>query len=239
MAVSIAENAGKIRKAVSKAAVDAGRSPDEIRILAATKYTDRSGVEELVRSGIAIIGENRVQDAMKKLGASDDGSQSNIHSVYPETEIHMIGHLQKNKVNQALELFDTLDALDSIILADALEKRLASRDRILPVLIEIKLTGEQAKSGIFEGEVPALIDHVFSNCPHISVRGVMGMGPWDPNPETARPYYRKLKSIFDSIGKNIGGIETFDTISMGMSADFHVAIQEGATIVRIGRALFE
>ncbi|MFH1676602.1 MAG: YggS family pyridoxal phosphate-dependent enzyme [bacterium] len=239
MTSKIAENAGRIREAVKKAAIDAGRGSYEIRILAATKYTDRSGAEELVRSGITIIGENRVQDAMKKLGASDDGSQPDIHSVHPETEIHMIGHLQKNKVNQALGLFDSLDSLDSIILADALEKRLEARDRILPVLIEVKLTGEETKSGISQNEVPALIEHVFSDCPHISIRGVMGMGPWDPNPETARPFYRELKSIFDSLRKDIDKSCAFDTISMGMSADFQVAIQEGATMVRIGRALFE
>jgi pyridoxal phosphate enzyme (YggS family) len=233
MTGKISDNVMKVREAVEAAARASGRNLSEIGIMAATKYTDRAGVEELLRSGIALIGENRVQDAVSKLAESGDGSQKDIHADFPQCKVHMIGQLQTNKVNAALKLFDLVETVDRISLADALEKRL---DRILPVLVEVKLTGEESKTGCPQDEIPALIEHIQKNCSHLSLRGFMGMGPWDPDPETARPFYRELKGLFDKYGPQIDG---FDTLSMGMSGDFEVAIQEGATLIRIGRAFFE
>jgi len=151
----------------------------------------------------------------------------------------MIGSLQKNKINHALRLFDLVETIDTIKLADALEKRLAKRERVLPILVEVKLTDEETKGGCPMDEVPALLDHIWSDCPHLDLRGLMGMGPWDPDPEVARPYYRRLKTLYDEILPNTPDKSVFSTISMGMSADFHVAIQEGATLVRIGRKFFD
>lgn len=234
----ITENAKRVLKEVEKAAQDAGRDPSTIKILAATKYTDRSGIEELITSGIILIGENRIQAAKEKLLEDESCGQVDIHSAFPEVKTHMIGHLQTNKVNHALRIFDLIETVDRAGLADALEKRLATDDRILPVLIEIKLTGEISKTGCLKGEHPDLMKHIQFECPHLSVRGVMGMGPWDPDPEVARPFYRELKSIFESCREKAPDPDIFKEISMGMSADFHVAIQEGSTVVRIGRALF-
>jgi PLP dependent protein len=232
----IADNVIRIREAVAKAASDAGREPSEISIMAATKYTDRSGVEELIKAGINLIGENRVLDAEDKLLKSDDSSQPDIHTSFPECRVHLIGQLQTNKINHALKLFDLIETVDRISLADALDKRL---DRPLPILVEVKLTGEETKTGCPISELPSLLDYIWKSCPHLDVRGFMGMGPWDPDPEAARPYYRELKGLFDKFRPSSPNPGGFRTISMGMSADFQVAIQEGASIVRIGRAFFE
>lgn len=238
MKADIAGNVKRIKEEVAKAALDAGRDPSEIRILAATKYTDRSGVEEIIRAGINLIGENRVQDATAKLGATDDGSQPDIHELFPDVKLHMIGHLQSNKVNHALRLFDLVETVDRLSLTKALEKRLKRDDRILPIMVEVKLTGEETKTGCSPGEVESLLEYTWTECPHLQVRGLMGMGPWDPDPEVARPYYNQLKCIFERVSGSAPPQCHFNVLSMGMSADFKVGIQEGSTLVRIGRALF-
>jgi PLP dependent protein len=233
---NIADNAKKIMEHVVSAAVDAGREPSDISVLAATKYTDRAGVETLMNAGIMLIGENRVQDAIAKL--TETHEHPDIHKSFPGCHVHMIGSLQANKINQALKLFDLVETVDRPALAEALEKRI-DRDRVLPVLIEVHLTEEESKTGSPVENLPELIDYVACKCPHLSLRGLMGMGPWDPDPETARPYYRRLHALFDLYRAESSDPENFNILSMGMSADFHVAIQEGATVVRIGRALFE
>jgi len=235
----IAENVARIVERVGDACRQAGRDPSEVKILAAAKYTDRVGVEELIRAGIFMIGENRVQDAVAKLCADDRTGQVDIHNAFPHVKIHFIGHLQTNKINHALKLFDVIETVDRISLADQLEKRLAEQNRILPVLLEVKLTEEDTKTGCPESEIPNLLDHIRTNCQHLELKGFMGMGPWNPDPEVARPYYKKLRECFERFSHHAPVKGIFDTVSMGMSADFHVAIQEGATVVRIGRALFE
>jgi len=235
----IKENVERIMGRVEVAANAAGREPSEIQVLAATKYTDRAGVIELVKSGIKLIGENRVQDAAAKLGADEESGQVNIHDEYPDLKVHMIGHLQKNKINMGMELFDLVETVDSIKLADAINKRVSPPGRVLPVLMEVKLTGEETKTGCDISGVGKLAGHIWENCPNLELRGVMGMGPWDPDAETARPYYKNLMEVYECHREQAPDPELFKTISMGMSADFEVAIEEGATLVRIGRALFD
>jgi PLP dependent protein len=237
--VNIRENVEKISKKVAKAAIDAGRDPSAIKILAASKYTGRNGVEELIKSGITLIGENRVQDALAKLGGSTESNQKDIREVYPDCRMHLIGNLQKNKINHALRIFDLIETVDAVDLADALQKRLATDNRILPILIEVKLTGEESKTGCPVDEIPLLLQHLKTLCPNILLRGFMGMGPWDSDPETARPFYRRLKELFERYKHDAADPNQFDILSMGMSGDFHIAIQEGATLIRIGRAFFE
>jgi len=234
---SIADNTGRIIEKVADACRDAGRDPSEVKILAAAKYTDRAGAAEILSAGIGIIGENRIQDALAKHCADEESGQVDIHEEFPGVNVHYIGHLQKNKINHALKLFDLIETIDTIKLAEALDKRLTERDRVMPVLLEVKLTSEDTKTGCSESDLEDLIGYIGENCPHLEVRGLMGMGPWDPDPETARPFYKKLRENFERI-KNSTRSDKFDTVSMGMSADFHIAIQEGATLVRIGRALF-
>jgi pyridoxal phosphate enzyme (YggS family) len=236
---TIADNVVRINKEIEEAALECGRDPSEIRMLAATKYTDRAGVIELIEAGVEILGENRVQDATAKFGPSSDDAHDSIKELYPNVRLHMIGHLQKNKINHALRTFDLVETVDRNSLADGLEKRLAPDDRILPVLAEVKLTGEDTKAGCEIEELPSLLQHIWTNCPHLQLKGLMGMGPWDPDPEVARPYYRKLKELYEQVRPSAPDPSEFDTISMGMSADFKVAIEEGATLLRIGRALFD
>lgn len=233
----LVENIQKIKKEIETEAENSGRNASEISVMAASKYTDRAGVETLIQNGINIIGENRVQDAVKKLCAHDDG-QIDIHEVFPDIEIHMIGYLQSNKINHALKLFDFIDSIDRISITEALEKRLGISGKILPILIDVHLTDEESKTGVKPNDLGSLVSYIQSNCPHLELRGLMGMGPWDPNPESARPFYKKLKTLFDVTRQQINAPEKFSILSMGMSADFHVAIPEGSTLLRIGRALF-
>jgi len=235
----ISDNVERVKEEVAQAVEAAGRGAEEVKILAATKYTDRAGVVELIEAGIVLIGENRIQDALAKLEGVEESGQVDIHDEFPECRVHMIGHVQKNKINHALKLFDLIETIDAVKLADALEQRLAARERTLECLVEVHLTEEEAKTGCRPEYLPSLLEYIWENCPHIDLRGLMGMGPWDPDPEVARPYYRKLREVFNESVKNAPSPGVFDTISMGMSADFHVAIQEGATLVRIGRRFFE
>jgi pyridoxal phosphate enzyme (YggS family) len=235
----IADNVARILEEVAQAAIDCARDPAAVRILAATKYTDRAGATELARAGIILFGENRVQDASAKYGPSAEGVADSIRHLFPDCRLHFIGHLQRNKVNQALRLFDLVETVDRMSLVDGLEKRLTVDDRALPVLVEVKLTGEETKTGCPIDDLPALLDHLWRKCPHLAVRGLMGMGPWDPDPEVARPFYRRLKELFESNRPNAPDRSQFDTLSMGMSGDFRIAIEEGATLLRIGRAFFE
>lgn len=234
----ISENVLRIMNQVVEAAGDAGRDPSEIKILAAAKYANRQGIEDLLNAGISLIGENRVQSAREKLALIESIGQCDIRDEFPDVKIHMIGYLQRNKVKHALRIFDLIETLDRRSLADTLEKRLDAVDRTLPVLVEVKLTGEDTKTGCPVNKLPEFLNYVWGNCRHLKVEGLMGMGPWDPDPEVARPFYRTLKKLFDSCRESAPDPGDFNTISMGMSADFQVAIQEGATLVRIGRALF-
>ncbi|HEX9745906.1 MAG TPA: YggS family pyridoxal phosphate-dependent enzyme [bacterium] len=236
MSGKITRNVNRILEMVADAATQAGREPSEVSVLAATKYTDRQGVMEVINAGITIIGENRVQDARGKLG--NRGEADDIRREIPGSEFHMIGHLQSNKANHALKIFDHIDTIDRITIAEALEKRLASDNRILPCTIEIGLTGEESKTGVSRKDLPALFDYVIGDCPHLDLRGFTGMGPLDPDPEAGRPTYRELRKIYEGYMEQVPDRDKFAILSMGMSADYHVAIQEGATLVRIGRALF-
>lgn len=236
---TIADNVARILYEIEEAALGCGRDPSGIRMLAATKYTDRAGAIELIEAGVELLGENRVQDAVVTFGPSSDDAHDSIKDLYPNVHLHMIGHLQKNKINHALRTFDLVETVDRKSLADGIEKRLASDDGVLPVLAEVKLTGEETKTGCRIEELPDLVRYIWTACPHVRLKGLMGMGPWDPDPEVARPYYRRLKELFEQVRPEAPDPSEFDTISMGMSADFKVAIEEGATLLRIGRALFD
>ncbi len=217
MAVTtVAQRLTLVRERVAQAAERSGRSPAEVTIVAVSKLFPTQAIEEAAAAGIAHIGENRVQEAAAKV--------SSLRHL-PVTW-HMIGHLQTNKAKTALELFDIIQTVDSLRLAEALSRR---ADRAIPVLLEVNVAGEASKFGLSPQEVPQTAEAV-ARLPHLDMRGLMTMAPLVSDPEEVRPVFRELRRLRDALG--------LTELSMGMTDDFEVAIEEGATLVRIGRAIF-
>ena len=200
--------------------------PDYVTIVAAAKARTVEEIKEAIDAGIEIIGENYVQEAEKIINVL--GNQS---------KWHMIGHLQRNKVKKAVQLFDMLETLDSWRLAELIDRQCAAIGKIMPVLVEINSGREASKTGVLPDEVDALIRNL-AGLSHISVHGVMTMGPSFGKPEDAIPFFRETKAIFDRIAAaQIPNIE-MRYLSMGMSNSYEVAIEEGSNMIRIGTILF-
>ncbi len=208
------------------AARRAGREPGEIKLIAVSKTVEIAHIREAIEAGVTILGENYVQEAREKIGEIGHGIQW-----------HMIGHLQSNKAKYAIDLFDYIHSLDGIPLARELDRRAAQKGRMVRALVEVNLSGETSKFGVASGAVMELIHHVIS-LEHISIEGLMTMPPYFDEPEKARPFFIRLRELRDRIQKE--GIEgvRMDELSMGMSGDFEAAIEEGATMVRVGTAIF-
>ena len=202
-----------------------GRDPSEVEIVAVTKTHGADVVGEARDAGLMHIGENKVQEAAWKKAASVGGM-----------EWHLIGHLQSNKVRPALEIFDVIHSVDSIKLADRIES-VAEDTGLRPrILLEVNVSGEKSKSGMKPDEVIPTLDHIASACPRITVEGLMTMAPFSENPEDARPYFRDLRELRDKAERTFG--IKLPRLSMGMSGDYEVAVEEGATWVRLGTVLF-
>jgi len=205
-----------VRQRVERAAERAGRSPADVTIVAVSKSFPPQAIEEAVAAGIAHLGENRVQEAAAK-----------IPGLRPlPVTWHLVGHLQTNKAKTALELFDIIHSVDSLHLAEVLSQR---AQRPLPVFLEVNVAGEASKFGFPPGEVAAAAQAV-ARLPRLDLRGLMTVAPFVSDPETVRPVFRELCRLRDALG--------LPDLSMGMTDDFEVAIEEGATLVRIGRAIF-
>lgn len=226
MADPIAANIEDIRKRIARAASRAGRKEESIRLMAVSKTVEPARVREAVDAGIRIFGENYVQEAREKIPAMGPG-----------IEWHMIGHLQTNKVKYVVPLFDWIHSVDRMELARELNRRAGQHGRTLNVLIEVNVGGEASKSGATPQDVPALI-RAAASLPHLRVRGLMTMPPYSENPEDARPYFVSLAKLRDDIRALAIDNVSMDELSMGMTDDFEVAIEEGATIIRVGRAIF-
>lgn len=224
--MSIAQNIAIVEEKIAAACNRAGRSRSEVLLVAVTKTRSAEEINEAVRCGIKAIGENRIQEA-----------QAKKPFVTGPVEWHLVGNLQTNKVKKALELFDVIQSVDSLHLAEALEQRAAAAVRTLPVLIEVNTSAEPSKHGLRPDALPQFIQSalVFS---HLRLDGLMTIGPgWAiENPEASRPCFRLLRSLAADCRQRFG--LTLPHLSMGMSSDFAVGIEEGATIVRIGTALF-
>jgi PLP dependent protein len=205
-----------VRERVARAAERSRRNPGDILLLAVTKVFPGSIIREGYALGLRDFGENYVQEFEKKAGEV---------RVLPEARFHLIGHLQSNKSGKAAELFDVIQTVDSAKLA----RRLNDAGKQLDVMLEIKLGGEESKSGARPEQVPELAAAVHE-CPNLRLLGLMTIPPWSEDAETSRPYFRRLRELAAEYG--------LKHISMGMSNDFEVAIEEGATCVRIGTALF-
>jgi len=230
ISVSISSNLSHIRQRITAAAHRAKRSPNDIQLIAVSKTFPPDAIREAHSAGQRLFGENRVQEFAAKAPLLADLS---------DLELHMIGHLQSNKARKAVELFHAIDSLDSVRLGNQLNAAAAEQNKIIHVLIEINTGGEEAKSGlpIDWTEIEPLLAAAPA-WPHLQVRGLMTVPPFTGDPEGARPYFRNLRDLRDEIAsKQLPGI-AMDTLSMGMSHDFEVAIAEGSTQVRIGTAIF-
>ena len=226
MAEDIALNINNIRQRIAQAASRSGRAPGDIKLMAVTKTVSPERVQEAMDAGIDLFGENYVQEAKEKIAA-----------LGKNVKWHMIGHLQTNKAKYVVHLFDCVQSVDRIELARELDKRARLTGCRLNVLIEVNVGGEQSKSGIGAADAPQLVKNVAS-LENISVHGLMTMPPYFENPEEARPYFRALKNLAAQIDcARIPGV-SMKELSMGMTDDFEVAIEEGATLVRVGRAIF-
>ncbi len=200
--------------------------PEGVRLVAAAKTRSTEEIRQAIEAGIEIIGENYVQEAEEAFAGIGHG-----------TKWHFIGHLQRNKVKKAVEIFDAIETLDSLALAREIDKRCARLGKSMPVLIEINSGRESQKFGVVPEDAKALIREV-STLEHVSIRGLMTMGPIFGDPEDARPYFIETRRIFESIkGLDLPRVNMAD-LSMGMTNSYRVAIQEGANLVRIGTKIF-
>jgi hypothetical protein len=226
MEMDIAANISTIRQRIVAAAARSQRPTDSIKLLAVTKTVSPLSIGKAIDAGISMFGENYVQEAKEKIAAIEKSVQW-----------HMIGHLQTNKAKYAVKLFDYIHSVDRIDLARELDKKAGLTGRKINILIEVNVSGEKTKDGIPANDAINLIKNV-SQSENLSVRGLMTMAPFLANPEDARPYFSALRNLRDNITREgITGIH-MEELSMGMTDDFEVAIEEGATFVRIGRAIF-
>ncbi len=200
--------------------------PPGVLLVAAAKGRSPQEILEALEAGVQIIGENYVQEAERAFSV-----------IGRRAQWHMIGHLQRNKAKKALEIFDMIETLDSVALAQELEKHCARLDKVMPVLIEINSGREPQKSGIFPEDAETLIRAV-SRFPHLRILGLMTMGPRFGDPEEARPFFRETKKLFDSLKSlSLPNVE-MKYLSMGMSNTYRIALEEGANVVRIGTKIF-
>jgi len=222
----VARNIEIIRNRIAAAAARAGRRADEVRLMAVTKTVDDERIAAAIAAGVDIIGENYVQEAKRK-----------IEIMGRSREWHLIGHLQTNKAKYAVRLFDMIHAVDRMEVARELHRRAAGENLLLKILIEVNVSGETTKRGVPPGAAISLIREI-APLEHLSIQGLMTMAPWFDDPGEARPCFAALRRLRERIaGMAIPGV-SMKELSMGMSGDFEVAVEEGATIVRIGRFLF-
>jgi pyridoxal phosphate enzyme (YggS family) len=223
----IKENLTRVHRRIEQAAARCGRDPASVRLLAVSKTVSAESVKEAIDAGIRLLGENYIQEAREKIDALMGSPAS----------WHFIGHLQTNKARFAVELFDLIHSVDSLKLARELDKQARRQNKVQPILIQVNIAEEKSKSGITEQAAPQLI-HEVSRCDNLSIRGLMTMPPFFNAPEKVRPYFKALRQLATRIrAMNIGGV-TMTELSMGMTGDFEVAVEEGATIVRVGTAIF-
>lgn len=224
---SIAENVARVKAHVEQAARRVGRDPAGVRLVAASKMVDAARLRAALSSGVDILGENYLQEARQKIG------QLGLDAA----EWHCIGALQRNKVRYIFDLFSMVHAVDRLELAAEIHRRGERLGRHMAVLLEVNLGGEETKSGFTP---QALLDQVeqLAAMPHLQVQGLMTIPPPAPTPEAARPFFQELRDLRDRlVQRGIEGL-AWHELSMGMTADFEVAIEEGATLVRVGTAIF-
>ena len=226
---SIRENIESVKKIINGACERAERDPDQITLVAVTKTFGVDVVGRAIEAGVTDIGENYIQEAKEKIESVGGGGA--------DVRWHFIGHLQRNKAKYAVRLFDLIHSVDNINLATELNLRAERGDKVQDILIQINISHEEQKSGVSADGVLSLIREV-SKLSHLKIRGLMGMPPFNLEPEESRPYFVTLRGLKEKIAEEeILGVEMTE-LSMGMSMDYAVAIEEGATMVRVGTAIF-
>jgi len=229
--MGISENLSTVREKINNSAIKADRNPDEIKLVAVTKTIELPRIIEAIEAGVTILGENRVQEAQKKVTSDELRVMSN------RIQWHLVGSLQKNKVKTAVHLFDLIHTIDSISLAEEVNKQSEKIGKQQRVLIQIKLAGEETKHGVLEKDLIELLEKV-AKMDNLKLEGLMTMPPFFEDTEKTRPFFKRLREIRDNINKLQVTSYKLRDLSMGMSNDFEVAIEEGATMVRIGTAIF-
>lgn len=229
-AQSIAENVTAVRERIARAAARVRRSPESITLMAVSKTVEPERIRQAYAAGLRVFGENRVQEFQDK---------SDHLRELEGARWHLIGHLQSNKANKAAEIFDAVDSVDSLPLAERLDRAAQAAGKVLPVLIEINIGGEESKNGVplDSPELEVLLRGI-EKLDHVQLRGLMAVPPLASDREATRPYFRLLRDLRDSIAARRSPRLQMDVLSMGMSHDFEVAIEEGSTCVRVGTAIF-
>jgi pyridoxal phosphate enzyme (YggS family) len=223
---TIAENLVSIRERIENAALRAGRDPHSVRLVVVCKTVGPERIREAIEGGAKILGENYVQEAQKK-----------IEVLKAEIPWHFIGHLQKNKAKYAVRLFDMIHSVDSFALAEMLNGAAQKEGRVLPILLQVDLSREDTKFGAPEEEILRMAEQL-GKLEAVSIKGLMTMPPYSDDPEYSRPYFKKLRIVQERVAQMRIPRVSMEELSMGMSGDFEVAVEEGATLVRIGTAIF-
>ena len=221
--MAIAENISSLQEKIRQTALEAKRNPADVTLLAVSKYATVDAVQEAYSCGLRDFGENRLQEGKRKVSQAPG-----------DVNWHFIGHLQTNKVKEVISHFSLIHSLDRYKLAARLSQAASLVGKEVRVLIQVNIAQEKSKNGLAQGEVQDFLDEVVT-LPNLKVEGLMAMAPFVENPEEVRPYFRQMKQIYDTL--TTPGV-SFKHLSMGMSNDFSVAVEEGATLIRIGSLIF-
>ena len=227
MSEQIRERLARVRQRIARAAERGGRNPEQITLIAVSKTIDPATIQQAVDAGARDLGENRVQEALDKI----DQIKAD------QLRWHLIGHLQSNKARAAVRAFDMIHSVDSAELARRLDRIAGEEGRQMSVLIQVDLAGEATKSGADERALPEIVE-ALDAAEHLDFRGLMTLPPFFESPDQTRPYFRRLRELLEGLNDSRSEGRRLSELSMGMSHDFEVAIEEGATMVRVGTAIF-
>lgn len=224
--MSIGENIKHIQKLKEEAALRSGRKGEDVLLVAVTKLHSTDEINEAIDCGITDIGENKVQEIMDK-----------YDRVKP-VRWHLIGHLQTNKVKYIIDKVSMIHSVDSLHLAKEIDKRAKQHNLTMDILIQVNSAMEESKFGITTAETGQLINDILTECPNVRIRGLMCIAPFEDNPDDARVYFAEVKKLYDEYGKIDNPNLDFKYLSMGMSNDFEVAVEEGSNLIRVGTSIF-
>ena len=230
----IKDNIARIREKIDLSCKKVSRSPQDISIICVSKGVEIGKIAEAIDCGISEIGENRLQEAVDKHLSINSLSKERFSGV----KWHMVGHLQTNKVKKALEIFNMIQSVDSLHLADKINSEAQKLNKIVDILLEVNTSGEETKYGIKEQETPALVEDI-SKLKNIRLLGLMTIGPFTPDENKIRKSFRSLRKLREKIAKKSFSNVNMEYLSMGMTDDYQIAVEEGSNMLRLGRAIFQ